>query len=89
MTGDNKGPMLSPLLPTLQMGRGRGSPVARIQSMDLEREQEENGEPNDSLHKQNLLFSGIANMPLISDTIHLKKCVISVAGGDSIQVHLS
>lgn len=57
--------------------------------MDLEREQEENSEPNDSLHKRNLLFSGIANMPLISGTIHLKMCVISVAGGDSIQVHLS
>lgn len=57
--------------------------------MDLEREQEENSEPNDSLHKRNLLFSGIANMPLISGTIHLKMCVINVAGGDSIQVHLS
>lgn len=46
--------MLSPLLPTLQMGGGQVSPVARIRSMDLEREQEENSEANDSPHKQNL-----------------------------------
>lgn len=54
VTGDNRGPMLSPLLPTLQMGGGQVSPVARIRSMDLEREQEENSEANDSPHKQNL-----------------------------------
>lgn len=58
VAGDNRGPMLSPLLPVTDSAERREQvcPVARIRRTAPDREQEENREANDSPDKRSWLF---------------------------------